>query len=62
VAAGAPDKLYVQSVAVDGKAVRNLWLDWDAVKSAAKIEFKLSADPNREAVEAPPSFSPAGVQ
>jgi len=62
VSPGAPDKLYVQSVAVDGKAVRNLWLDWDAVKSAAKIEFKLSAVPNRGAVEAPPSFSPAGVQ
>ncbi|HVX66398.1 MAG TPA: GH92 family glycosyl hydrolase [Bryobacteraceae bacterium] len=57
-APGAPDKLYVQNVAVDGSPVRNWWIDWDRLSKASKLSYTLSATPTRQAGEAPPSFSP----
>jgi predicted alpha-1,2-mannosidase len=59
VAAGAPDKLYVQGIAIDGKPVRNWWLDWNVLQQASKVEFTLTGEPNKEPGEAPPSFTPA---
>ncbi|MGA2888229.1 MAG: GH92 family glycosyl hydrolase [Terracidiphilus sp.] len=57
-APGAPEKLYVKSLMIDGEPVRNWWLDWDALKQAADVNFTLSGDPNRAAGSAPPSFAP----
>lgn len=57
-AAGAPEKAYIQSVALDGKPARSLWLDWERVKSASELEFKLSTEPSREVEDPPPSFAP----
>jgi len=57
-AAGAPEKLYVQSVTLDGEPVRNWWLDWEKVKHAHELSFTLGAEPNRDAGGVPPSFSP----
>jgi predicted alpha-1,2-mannosidase len=57
-APGAPDMLYVKSLLIDGKPVRDWWLDWDRLKQATKVEFTLSGDPGRDAGSAPPSFAP----
>jgi putative alpha-1,2-mannosidase len=57
-AAGAPAKLYVQSVKLDGQPVRNWWLDWERLAKASKLDFTLSGEPNRDAGQPPPSFAP----
>lgn len=58
-AAGAPSKLYVQSVRLDGKPVRNWWIDWERLSHASKLDFTLSAEPNHDPGLPPPSFAPA---
>jgi len=58
IAAGAPEKLYVQNVAVDGKPVQNWWLDWNTVRHSNKIDFTMASQPNKNAGATPPSFSP----
>jgi predicted alpha-1,2-mannosidase len=55
---GAPGKVYVRGISLDAIPVRNWWIDWDKLKNAHKVEFALSEQPNREAGESPPSFSP----
>jgi len=54
----APGKLYVQSLSVDGKPVRNWWIDWDTLRHASEVKFTLSGEPNRDPGLAPPSFGP----
>jgi len=61
LAQGAPEKLYVKSLAIDGKPVRNWWLDWDALSHANEVEFTLSGEPNHDAGSTPPSFSPSST-
>jgi len=58
-AAGAPEKAYIQNVALDGKPVRSLWLDWERVKNASLMEFTVSTEPSKEVGDPPPSFAPA---
>lgn len=58
-AAGAPEKAYIQNLALDGKPVRSLWLDWERVKNASVMDFTLSAEPSKEVGDPPPSFAPA---
>ncbi len=58
-APGAPDKLYVQSVAVDGSPIQNWWIDWDRLSKASKLSFTLGALPNKQPGQAPPSFPPS---
>ncbi len=58
-AAGAPDKLYVQEVTVDGSPIQNWWIDWDRLSKASNLSFTLSALPNKKSGEVPPSFTPA---
>jgi predicted alpha-1,2-mannosidase len=58
-AQGAPEKSYIQSVALDGKPLRSYWLDWEQVKSASVLEFTLSGEPSKEVGGPLPSFSPA---
>lgn len=55
---GAPDKLYVQGLSLDGLPVQNWWIEWDKLKRAKVLEFSLSDQPNCQAGEAPPSFPP----
>jgi len=57
-AEGAPQKGYLQSVAVDGALVRDWWIDWEALSRAKELKMTLSAEPNREAGQQPPSFAP----
>lgn len=57
-AAGAPEKLYVQNIAVDGKPVQNWWLDWNTVRHSSKVEFTMASQPNKDEEATPPSFSP----
>ncbi len=59
IAPGAPSKLYVQSVRLDGKPVRNWWIDWERLSKASKLEFALSAEANHLAGQPPPSFPPS---
>jgi predicted alpha-1,2-mannosidase len=58
-AAGAPEKAYIQSVALDGKPVRSMWLDWERVNNASVMEFTLGTEPSKEVGDPPPSFAPA---
>lgn len=58
-APGAPSKLYVRNVRLDGKPVRNWWIVWNQLSKASKLDFTLSAEPNHDPGEAPPSFAPA---
>ncbi len=58
VADGAPEKLYVSELNIDGKRIRNWWLDWDALKSANELRFTLSPEPVKDPGEPPPSFAP----
>lgn len=55
---GAPEKEYVREVAVDGKNIRNWWIDWERLKDAKQIDFNLVAAPDKAAGDAPPSFAP----
>lgn len=61
LAPGAPGKLYVQQVTVDGSPVENWWIDWDQLSKASKIEFTLTAQPVKQPGQAPPSFSPLAM-
>jgi predicted alpha-1,2-mannosidase len=58
-AKGAPSKLYVKSVELDGEPVRNWWINWEQFSKASNLEFSLSPEPNRDPGESPPSFAPA---
>ena len=58
-AAGAPSKVYVQSVNLDGVPVRNWWIDWEHLAKASRLDFTLSAEPNHDPGLPPPSFAPA---
>ncbi|RRA49322.1 GH92 family glycosyl hydrolase [Acidipila sp. EB88] len=58
VSPGAPDKLYVRGVAVDGKPLQNWWIDWRTLRNAGTVAFDLASSPNKQAGEAPPSFAP----
>ena len=61
-AAGAPDMPYIHNVSLDGKAVRDLWIDWAQLQSASELNFRLSKQPVQNAPEVPPSFAPPGLQ
>ncbi len=58
VADGAPEKLYVSALKVDGKRIGNWWLDWDALRRADEVRFTLSAAPLKDPGQPPPSFAP----
>ena len=58
-AEGAPARLYVQGVKLDGKPVRDWWIDWEQLSKAKKLEFSLSAKPNHDPGQPPPAFEPA---
>ncbi len=58
-AIGAPEKMYIESVALDGRPVKNLWIGWENLRNAATLEFVLGEEPNRSAGDPPPSFAPA---
>jgi predicted alpha-1,2-mannosidase len=58
-AEGAPSKLYVENVRLDGEQVRNWWIDWERLSRASNLKFSLSTEPNRDPGQQPPSFAPA---
>ncbi len=58
-AKGAPDEIYIQNTVLDGKVVSN-WIPWDKFSTAKRLEFTLSALPDKAAGQTPPSFAPAG--
>jgi putative alpha-1,2-mannosidase len=57
-AAGAPSKLYVQSVRLGGEPVRNWWIDWARLSKVSRLDFTLSAVPDHDPGLPPPSFAP----
>jgi predicted alpha-1,2-mannosidase len=61
IAAGAPEELYVRELNVDGKRIRNWWLDWDVLRRADEVRFTLSPTPVKEPGEPPPSFAPTAI-
>lgn len=58
IAEGAPSKLYVQSVRLDGEPVRDWWIDWERLSKASKLEFALDIEPSHDFGQQPPSFGP----
>lgn len=62
VAPGAPDRLYVKSLSLDGKAISNWWIDWSALTQAHKVEFTLTPERNLNSGVAPPSFGAAAAE
>jgi len=58
VAPGAPDKLYIKRLTLDGKPIRNWWVDWSQLSRGTELEIELSVGPNKEPGEQPPSFAP----
>ncbi|MGH9615093.1 MAG: GH92 family glycosyl hydrolase [Acidobacteriaceae bacterium] len=56
IAAGAPARLYVKSIALDGARILNWWIDWDRLAKANKLVFTLTGAPNKNASQAPPSY------
>lgn len=59
LAPGAPSKVYVRTVRLDGKPVRNWWIDWERLSVASKLDFVLGAEANHNPGQAPPSFAPS---
>lgn len=57
-APGAPDKLYIKSLTVDGKRVQDWWLTWDMLRRVNEVTFALSDDVDRNPGTAPPSYGP----
>jgi len=57
-AQGAPDKVYVEKVALDDKPITNWWIPWENFSQAKRLDFTLSAVPNKTDGQIPPSFSP----
>lgn len=58
-AEGAPDKIYIQKITLDGRVVSN-WIPWAEFSRAKRLEFTLGALPNKAAGQPPPSFPPSG--
>ncbi len=59
-AKGAPEKIYIQKVGLDGKAVTNWWIPWEELSKARRLKFTLSAVPEKAAGRTPPSFALPG--
>ncbi|MGD0775915.1 MAG: GH92 family glycosyl hydrolase [Candidatus Solibacter sp.] len=57
-APGAPSRLYVRRITLDGKPVRNWWIEWERLAKASKLDFSLSAEPSHDPGKPPPSFPP----
>ena len=55
-AEGAPQKRYVESVAVDGAPVGNWWIGWDALTKAKEVKMTLGLVPKLDPGQQPPSF------
>ncbi len=55
---GAPDKVYVKKVMLDGKAIANWWIPWNEFSQAKQLDFTLSAIPDKAPRQIPPSFAP----
>ena len=58
LAYGAPKKLYVRELSLDGQPVRDWWIEWERLKHANTLTFTLSDRSDRQPGEAPPSFPP----
>lgn len=56
VASGAPEKLYVKSIELDGKPIHNWWIDWDSLSKANELVFTLSKTRNLQKGSLPPSY------
>ena len=59
-AQGAPENIYIEKVALDGKPIANWWIPWRKFSQARQLDFTLSATPNRDPGQQPPSFAPTG--
>lgn len=54
VSPGAPEKIYIDSLLVDGKQMKDFWISLKALEHANKIQFLLTAQARRtEDLEAP---------
>jgi predicted alpha-1,2-mannosidase len=58
-AKGAPSLLYVKGVTLDGRPVRNWWIEWQHLADASKLDFELGMEPHHGPGLAPPSFPPS---
>jgi putative alpha-1,2-mannosidase len=56
VAPGAPDQLYVKSLALDGSPVHDWWLDWIRLSKGSELVFTLTGAPDKSPGSLPPSY------
>ncbi|RZL31669.1 MAG: glycoside hydrolase family 92 protein, partial [Pedobacter sp.] len=57
---GGNEKLdYIQSLQINGKPFNETWIKWDDLKNGAKLDFKLSNQPNKAwgKTTVPPSYN-----
>lgn len=57
---GGNEKLdYIQSLQINGKPFNETWIKWDDLKNGAKLDFKLSNQPNKAwgTTTVPPSYN-----
>jgi predicted alpha-1,2-mannosidase len=56
VAPGAPDELYVKSLALDDSPIHNWWLDWSRLSKGRELVFTLTAAADKGPGSLPPSY------
>lgn len=60
ITGGDPDKPYIQSLKLNGKAYNSTWIPWSAISKGGKLNYKLGSKPDRKwgvsGAPQPPSF------
>ena len=59
IAPGAPARLYVRSVQLNGAPIRNWWIAWEQLSKASQLEFALDSRAANQPGQPPPSFAPS---
>lgn len=59
LAEGAPERLYVKSIMLDGSPVRDWWIDWSRLSNAKELVFTLTDAQVAGPGEMPPSYPPS---
>lgn len=48
ISGGGNNKIYIQSLRLNGKPYKNTWLDWNIIEKGGKMEFKTSSRINKK--------------
>jgi putative alpha-1,2-mannosidase len=58
VTGGSENKYYIKSLQLNGRVYNNTWLPWERIQDGARLNFKLTKQPNKNwgISDPPPSF------